>query len=822
MSEVQREFVVTLKEYDLLEEFYSDMESERTTKSFVPSRKVECVNQRPISRNTHYLLTDSEAAYLRGDPRVESVSVVFSDFNEKISAHSPQTSIWKRGSNITVGEKNWGLYRCQLENNISQWGSESAGDEQTATINLTATGKNVDIIIVDEIVYPSHDEYKDRFIQYDWFANHNSTVWPENPNSNYSYDSFNFSNNHATHVAAIVGGNTQGWARNANIYNLRHDSKNDGEYTPPELLIDYIRSFHANKPINPETGRRNPTLVNNSWGLEEAIGFYNEFTGGGVEDPAISSVTYRGSLVEGSGDLEDTGISGVYSATTKVEDISVIPGTGNRIVTTDTTVGTVESITFVDTNKVGLVSRGEPTNSDPGGVDAKDDAFWTIGLPFSISYLTGSYSNVHVSSNGFLTFDQGSTAYFLGAAGPQTRKIFVSAGDRSCKDVLSGVFGTAPNRTVVVRYEGFEGAFSTIYETEPTIIWEMTFYEATPNVIDVHVISNSAYRKQFTFEDLESYGINFNNGFVPIRNEALDADIADAIDEGIIFIGSAGNNSTKIDVESGDDYDNLLVFNGLPINYHRGSSPGASHPDVICVGALDSSSIENKNQQSNTGPRVDIYAPGTNIISAVFDDTGRIGSVVGTRHINIGGGYAGDNGLPGQGPGIAVIITATPHGLSNGDVVTIDDCDNAAYNVKNAVITVVDAESFRFNIADTEYTSILEILSGTVKVGNVYQKWSGSSAAAAQVTGLVALALEKYPWMKQSDAKNYILRYAKENRMFASTGGYTDTVSLQGGNNRIAFFYKERADTGTLIPKSRQWLRPSGGQLYPRPQIRKK
>ena len=37
MFEVQREFIVTLKDYSFLEEFYSDMETNGTTKSFVPS-----------------------------------------------------------------------------------------------------------------------------------------------------------------------------------------------------------------------------------------------------------------------------------------------------------------------------------------------------------------------------------------------------------------------------------------------------------------------------------------------------------------------------------------------------------------------------------------------------------------------------------------------------------------------------------------------------------------------------------------------------------------------------------------------------------------
>ena len=32
------------------------------------------------------------------------------------------------------------------------------------------------------------------------------------------------------------------------------------------ILFDYLRAFHRYKPINPETGLRNPTITNHSWG----------------------------------------------------------------------------------------------------------------------------------------------------------------------------------------------------------------------------------------------------------------------------------------------------------------------------------------------------------------------------------------------------------------------------------------------------------------------------------------------------------------------------------------------------------------------------
>lgn len=896
MSLAQKEFIVTLKDYESLSEFYSDMETQGTSKSFVPNRSVKCVNKRYISRNTHYMITDDEARVLSQDPRVESVSIKIKNISDKTQLHSEQTASWNRSASNNFGEKNWGLYRTQLAQNIFQWGSESGSNTQTSTIKINGTGKNVDIVVVDTIVDPTHSEFTGRVVQYDWFGQHdaavkgtavnivsvarnaniativtqaphnlnvgaviNVTITAGNTSFNvigatvsevtnvttfrynntganvitslvtgtwvgvYQYDSYSGTNNHATHVAAIIGGVTQGWAREANIYNLRHDSIGftAGEYTPPELLIDYIRQFHATKTINPTTGRKNPTIVNNSWGFGATVNDTNPYTGTGVENPIISKIVYRGTPVTASGALVDTGISGSFSQSTKVADfVSVAPSSGNRIVTTGLGVGNINAIGFTNTNRVGLTQLGAPTAFDPEGIDQNDDAFWTIALPFSITYLTGNYNTIHVSSNSFVTFDIGSLSYYLSLATPTTRKIMVSAGDRSASSIWTGTFGTAPNRTFVARYEGFEGAYSGVYESTPTIVWEMRFYENSPTQIDVNIVSNAAYRAELTIQDLTDYGINYNQGSAPFRNAAVDADITDAINDGIIFVGSAGNNSTKIDVIGGLDYNNYFVDNGLPVYYHRGSTPGASHPNIICVGNLDSVSGENKNISSNTGPRVDLYAPGTNIVSAVHDSLGGAGTLTTDLHLTLTGGYSGVGSVLAQAGRAALVVVG--HGLTNGAVITVTDCSQSSYNVEKAAITVIDPNTFSYNISDTVYSSGVEVLTGTVKVGGLFQKYSGSSMSTAQVTGILALAVEQYPWMTQADAKNYILNYAKAGLMFDSAGGYTNATSLQDGNNRIPYYYKERTDAGVLIPKDRRWFRPTSGQVYPRPQIKRK
>jgi subtilisin family serine protease len=115
----------------------------------------------------------------------------------------------------------------------------------------------------------------------------------------------------------------------------------------------------------------------------------------------------------------------------------------------------------------------------------------------------------------------------------------------------------------------------------------------------------------------------------PARVASVDADIEDCIDAGVVLIGAAGNEAHKIDVPGGIDYDNFYNrtdFPGEPQYYHRGSTPAAS-TGVVCVGSVKIAQPEGKSFFSNTGPRLNTFAPGEAIPSAV-----PAGSVEATRN----------------------------------------------------------------------------------------------------------------------------------------------------------------------------------------------
>lgn len=290
----RREWIVTLHRKEDLESFYEDMETPGGN-LYIPDRAVEVAHKRLISRNTHYMLTDEEAQLVKSDERVWDV-----DLAELVDITTrPQYKITNGNFDKAWGDSatdiNWGLLRHSEAANRSNWGD---GGTTTITddLTITASGKNVDVVIVDGHIDPAHPEFAvnpdgsggSRVVQYNWFQNNVGSG-----TGTYVYDragSYTNSidvddNNHGCHCAGTVAGNSQGWARDANIYNISPYSTNPNSLSS-SLMWDYIRAWHNNKPINAETGRRNPTITNNSYGSTITCG-QNNFGN-------ITRIEYRG------------------------------------------------------------------------------------------------------------------------------------------------------------------------------------------------------------------------------------------------------------------------------------------------------------------------------------------------------------------------------------------------------------------------------------------------------------------------------------------------------------------------------------------------
>ena len=58
------EYIVTCKSMNDLDSLYDDMETVGGS-LYIPDRAIDLVNRRTISRNTHYMLTESEAEQIK-------------------------------------------------------------------------------------------------------------------------------------------------------------------------------------------------------------------------------------------------------------------------------------------------------------------------------------------------------------------------------------------------------------------------------------------------------------------------------------------------------------------------------------------------------------------------------------------------------------------------------------------------------------------------------------------------------------------------------------------------------------------------------------
>jgi len=104
-----------------------------------------------------------------------------------------------------------------------------------------------------------------------------------------------------------------------------------------------------------------------------------------------------------------------------------------------------------------------------------------------------------------------------------------------------------------------------------------------------------------------------------LRLTSIDADVQLMIDAGIHVCVAAGNRSHKIDVSGGDDFGNFIAADTGSVEYQKGSSPYDDEAHI--VGNIDSTvssgGLEQKAISSETGPGVSVYAPGTDIMSAM-------------------------------------------------------------------------------------------------------------------------------------------------------------------------------------------------------------
>jgi hypothetical protein len=790
-----KEYFVVVSEHEHLDSLYFDLETEgQTPEGLDLTRSVECVERRPNSRGTLYNLTAEEAESLKEDERVLDVHLHPKYLGIKPESHVMQyNGYFDKSRAVANNMVNWGLLRCTTGQQITNWGGTGYNGtgantlpNQAATIELSQTGKNVDLINVDdaEIIWEHPEFYTNadgtgtnRMNYFNWWQ-YNTAVTGEVAGTyptQYGIQTSPYYSYHPTHVTGIMAGNTHGWAKSANLYHIWYGTKDESNAS---YVFNYVREFHKNKAINPTTGIKNPTICNNSWGFSLPTSVWSW--------EKVSDLTYRGT----------TYTAPIYSGfKSGLVCWSGFPPGGPTLLELvtwndlenyqhDITQNGASTSVAGNPDTSALLGPASLTASTTPTVGTNDDGYWTLSLPFPIklgentvagdaydTFGATTFNTIYVGTNSYITFEEASTANTGFAVGtgsakgsdigtPRGAKMFWCSGDHSIQRIYYGTEGTSPNRSFRVRIEGDANKTGTL--GSPGMLSEWTFYEnaysnRTNKVIRVVFGQNNSVSRSGTkipYSTVMAAGF-VPNSSIPARIAAVDADVEDLIKNGVIYVGSAGNSKWKIDVRGGLDYNNSFQmqtwYPGQTWYLHQGQSPtnndsraagGTYDLPVICVGATDSVETDKKVDYSNTGPGVDIWAPGTYVAS----------SIANTFTLSFGTSYNYD---------------------SRG--------------------------------------------SGQFYMGKI----SGTSMSSPQVCGVLACALETYPLMTQQEAKNYIISYAKPNQIANTGGSYTDYSSLQGAPNLHLYYSKERNSIGTVFPKVNMKGRPATGQAYPRTRIRR-
>lgn len=268
---MEREYNVILNKGVDYTAFWHEMETVGQHSTSVPERAVDIVNDRSVmQRQCHYALTDAEAETLRLDPRVLAVEIPPEQQPDLIAAPcAVQRGNWSWFASSSVA-LNYGMFRCVTSDNSNY--DQAANGEFPYMLD----GTGVDVVIQDTGCQPDHPEWQDanglsRFQVIDWYS---ASGVPGTQNVNFYSDYYG----HGTHAAGTVAAKTYGWAKNARIYAMHIPLGVAGDEfaIPISTSFECILGWHLNKPIDPVTGFRRPTVVSASWGT---INRYINFDG---------------------------------------------------------------------------------------------------------------------------------------------------------------------------------------------------------------------------------------------------------------------------------------------------------------------------------------------------------------------------------------------------------------------------------------------------------------------------------------------------------------------------------------------------------------
>jgi len=273
---MERLYIVTLWRHEDLHDLYQEMEE----------RGIRCDKKREMSRCTYYWMTEEQVDDIKSDSRVRDIElhptelgIIYTPLGNV--PHTLTNQDFYRDNEALPSDaqnyRDWGKLFCagtETQRGAGVWGYNNVGNQvRNETVTIFSDGRDVDVVVVDDGASYDCDEWlspstgQTRYVQYDWYGELGQYV-SGLPSITYigKYKSnANNSNYHATHVMSTIGGQHYGWAPEANLYNLDYLNEQNNGLSSGEAY-DLLRAFHKYKPVNANTGRRNPTVTNHSYG----------------------------------------------------------------------------------------------------------------------------------------------------------------------------------------------------------------------------------------------------------------------------------------------------------------------------------------------------------------------------------------------------------------------------------------------------------------------------------------------------------------------------------------------------------------------------
>lgn len=334
MGDIDRILKTPSSEYkDKLPDY---IQSLKDLKNF-PERKVDSSFSSSFQKVGVYNLTEEEVSLLLTIPDIKSITTLYPkgeysptpdedlpysdqslleeenslDANFRAMKGSTNSSYYNSPNIDTTKIGNWTLYYHALPTESMYSGSLGKdtiklirGHLETfspkkdytndSTFKYNIDGKNVDLIINEGAADPykngrkasstaidfNHPEFygfdgntRIKFVNwadYGWSSRSADCFYPHSPQWNRGMLS---STAHRQMVASSAAGLYNGYAKGSNIYFIPGGASNISGWST-------ILNFHRNKPINPKTGRKNPTVVNCSQGTFYQYPYYQYELGG--------------------------------------------------------------------------------------------------------------------------------------------------------------------------------------------------------------------------------------------------------------------------------------------------------------------------------------------------------------------------------------------------------------------------------------------------------------------------------------------------------------------------------------------------------------